>query len=125
MPPDRVLSPAARARVDSNAAHQIIPFISWWGAKGFEPAEDTDIFVAIVVDPSRSDVKRYGLIVIAASATEGREYRVYWVARDEDMESYLLSPASGSIFIELYRRNGPDEIKELAWNRRLKIFELK
>lgn len=124
-PADRKLSPAAVARVNSNSANQVIPFISWWGVRGLQKTNDTDVLVAIVVDPSRTDPKRYGLVVFAAPVSEGPEYKVYWVLREQDLESYLLSPASGSVFIEAYRRDGTDEIKELAWDGKSKMFRLK
>ncbi len=121
-PSDRNLTPAAAARVKSNAAHQIIPVINWWGASGYRGANE--FLVAIVVDPSRSDAKRYGLVVIAAVASEGPAYKTYWVLREEDMESYLLSPASGSVYIECFRRDGTEQTKELIWDRKSRQFRL-
>lgn len=123
-PLDRQLTPAARARVNSNNPNQITPFLTWWGVRGLTSADNKDVLVAIVVDPNRSDNNRYGLVVIASPVSEGGEYRVYWVAREEDMESYLISPASGSIFIECFRRDGSEETKELAWDKKSKKFKL-
>lgn len=123
-PSDRKLAPAAAARVKSNAAHQIIPVINWWGARGYRGANTKDFLVAIVVDPSRSDPNRYGLVVIAAVASEGKDYKPYWVLREDDMESYLLSPASGSVYIECFRRGGAEETKELIWDRKTRRFSL-
>jgi len=123
-PSDRNLTPAAAARVKSNAAHQIIPVINWWGARGYRGANTQDFLIAIVVDPSRTDPKRYGLVVIAAVASQGPAYKPYWVLREEDMESYLLSPASGSVFIECFQRDGTEQTKELVWDRRSRQFRL-
>lgn len=123
-PSDRNLTPAAAARVKSNAAHQIIPVINWWGARGYRGTNTKDFLIAIVVDPSRSDPKRYGLVVIAAVASEGPKYKTYWVLREEDMESYLLSPASGSVYIECFRRDGAEQTKELVWDRKSHQFRL-
>ena len=64
-------------------------------------------------------------IVIAAPKSDGGTYKTYWAAREEDMESYLLSPASGSFFIECFRRDGTEETKALAWYRSRRKFELK
>ncbi len=123
-PSDRQLAPAARARVNSNNPAQIIPFLRWWGARGLKSAGHKDVLVAIVVAPGRTGPDRYGLVVLAAPASEGGAYRAYWAAREEDMESYLISPASGSIFMECFRRDGGEETKELAWDRRAKGFRL-
>ena len=83
-----------------------------------------DFLVAIVVDPSRSDSKRFGLVVLAAVASEGKDYKTYWVLREEDMESYLISPASGSVFMECFRRDGSQETKLLTWDRTSRQFRL-
>jgi hypothetical protein len=123
-PSDRQLTPAARARVNSNSPNQVVPFLTWWGVRGLTSSEGKNVLVAIVVDPGRSDHNRYGLVVIASPASEKGVYKTYWVARDEDMESYLISPASGSIFIECFRRDGSEETKELAWGRKAKRFKL-
>jgi hypothetical protein len=108
--------------VKSNAAHQIIPVINWWGASGYRGANE--FLVAIVVNPFRSDPKRYGLVVIAAVASEGPAYKSYWVLREEEMESYLLSPASGSVYIECFHRDGTEQTKELVWDRKSRQFRL-
>ena len=123
-PSDRQLTPAARARVNSNNPNQIVPFLTWWGVQGLTSSDGKDVLVAIVVDPGRSDHNRYGLIVIASPVSERGAYKVYWVAREEDMESYLIPPASGSIFIECFRRDGSEETKELAWDKKAKQFKL-
>jgi hypothetical protein len=123
-PSDRRLSPAAITRVNTNNPNQVIPFLTWWGVRGFTSNDSKDVLVAIVVDPSRSDHNRYGLVVLASPASERGAYKVYWVAREEDMESHLISPASGSIFIECFRRDGSEQTKQLAWDRKSKQFRL-
>ena len=122
-PSDRKLTPAAVERVKSNSEYQILPFLTWWGAEGYKGR--TDFLIVIVVDPSRSDANRYGLVVIAAPESKDSNYKPYWVAREEDMESYLLSPASGSVFMECFRRDGTLEVKELVWFRSSRQFRLK
>jgi hypothetical protein len=123
-PSDRILSSAAADRVSSNNPNQIKPFLGWWGAHGFVNGDTKDFLVAIVVDPTRSDANRYGLVVIAKPKSEGAAYNVYWVVREEDMESYLISPASGSVFMECFRRDGTEQTKELAWDRKSRQFRL-
>jgi hypothetical protein len=124
-PSDRNLTPAAAARVKSNNPNQIKPFLTWWGAYGYRGSDTKDFLIAIVVDPSRSDPNRYGLVILAAVASEGPRYKQYWVLREEDMESYLISPASGSVFMECFRRDGTEQTKELAWDRKSRQFRLK
>jgi hypothetical protein len=123
-PSDRNLTPAAEARVRSNSPHQIVPVINWWGARGYRGANTNDFLIAIMVDPARSDSKRYGLLVMAAVASEGRDYKPFWVSQEEDMESYLLSPASGSVYIECFSRDGTEQTKELVWDKKSRQFRL-
>lgn len=122
-PSDRNLTAEAAERVRTNSEGQIVPFLKWWGAEGYRGKQD--FLVVILVDPSRTDPNRYGLVVIAAPTSDGGKWKVYWVAREEDMESYLISPASGSVFIECFRRDGTKETKSIAWYRSKRQFQLK
>jgi hypothetical protein len=122
LPSDRKLTPAAAARVKSNNPNQIIPFKTWWGARGYDGL--SDFLIAIVVDPSRTDANRYGLVVIAGPKSEGLYYKPYWVLREEDMESYLISGASGNVGIECFRRDGTQETKSLVWHNASRRFRL-
>lgn len=110
-PSDRNLSPQAQARVDSNNPNQIIPYLNWWGARGYEGK--TDFLVVIVVDPTRSDPNRYGIVAFAAPKSEGPNFKPYWVLRNEDLES-----------IERFNRYGTEKTKELVWDRNLRRFRL-
>ena len=123
-PSDRNLTQAALARTNSNNPHQAAPSLIWWGTRGYRGFVGKDFLVAIVVDPSRSDSNRFGLVVLAAVASVGKDYETYWVSREEDMESYLISPASGSVFIECFRRDGSQETKLLTWERTARQFRL-
>jgi hypothetical protein len=121
-PSDRKLTPEAMARVKKNNENQIIPYLTWWNVHGYREAGN--LLIAIVVDPSRSDAKRYGLVVLATPKSEGGKYKTYWVLQEEDMESYLISPASGSVYMECYRRDGAEVTKEIVWRRSLRQFRL-
>lgn len=121
---DRQLTPAAAARVKSNNPNQIKPSLIWWGARGYRGVANQDFLVGIVVDPSRSDRQRYALVIIASVASDGGRYKPYWVSRDEDMESYLISPASGSVYIECFHPDGTEQTRELVWDRKSRGFRL-
>ena len=99
-----------------------IPYLTWWGAEAYR---GNDYLIAIVVDPSRTDPNRYGLVVIAAPESEGRKYRAYWVAREENMENCDLSGASGGLYFACTRENGSRETRTLAWYRSRREFRLK
>ena len=123
-PSDRNLTPAALARTNSNNPRQAVPSLIWWGTRGYRGFVGMEFLVAIVVDPSRSDPNRFGLVVLAAVESEGKKYKTYWVSREEDMESYLISPASGSVFMECFRRDGSQETRLLTWERTSRRFRL-
>jgi len=97
-------------------------FAIWWGAEAYRGPE---FLVAIVVDPSRSDPNRYGMVVIAAPESAGGNYKSYWVARDEDMSRYIIAPASGSVTIQCYREDGTYDSKTLGWYQSRQEFRLK
>lgn len=115
-------------RLAQSADRKFVPgqssqsFLVWWGAEAYQ---GDNFLVAVVVDPSRTDPNRYGLIVIAAPESAGGNYKTYWVAREEDMSRYIISPASGSVFIARYREDGTYDGKSLAWYRSRREFRLK
>lgn len=123
-PSDRNLTPAALARTHLTNPNHAAPSMIWWGTSGYRGFVGKDFLVAIVVDPSRSDSKRFGLVVLAAVASVGKDYKTYWVSREEDMESYLLSASSGTVFMECFRRDGSQEVKVLTWERTSRQFRL-
>ncbi|HEU4769974.1 MAG TPA: hypothetical protein VFS77_21590 [Pyrinomonadaceae bacterium] len=97
-------------------------FTSWWGTEAYQGDQ---FLVAIVVDPSRTDAKRYGMVVIAAPDSAGRKYKPYWVAREEDMSGWTISAVSGSVFVRQYRDDAAYDEKSLAWYRSKREFRLK
>ena len=115
-------------RLAQSADRKFVPgqssmsFLIWWGAEAYKGEE---FLVAIVVDPSRTDPNRYGMVVIAAPDSAGGTYKTYWVAREEDMSRYIISPASGGVYIQCYREDGTYESKTLGWYRSRQEFRLK
>lgn len=97
------------------------PYLIWWGAEAYQGDE---FLIAIVVDPSRADSNRYGLVVIAAPKSDGGKYKPYWVEREKDLSSCEFSPASGSVYFECDRQDGTQQ-RALAWFRSRRKFELK
>lgn len=98
------------------------PFMIWWGAEAYQGDQ---FLIAIVVDPSRTDANRYGLVVIGAPKSDGGKYKPYWVVREQDLANCEISPASGSMFFFCVRADGTRESRSLAWFRSKRQFELK
>src|SRR5262245_52852224 len=98
------------------------PFAIWWGAEAYQGDQ---FLVAIVVDPSRTDRNRYGLVVIGSPEFNSRKYKPYWVLREQDLEKCEISPASGGVYFNCIRADGTREHRSLAWFRSKRQFELK
>lgn len=98
------------------------PFLIWWGVEAYQ---GPDFLLAIVVDPSRTDPNRYGLVVIAAPKSDGGKYKSYWVAREQDMSKCEFSPHSGGVSFSCVRADGTTESSSFAWFRSRRQFELK
>jgi len=98
------------------------PFAIWWGAEAYQGDE---FLIAIVVDPSRTDNNRYGLVVIGAPESDGGKYKAYWVEREKDLANCEISGLSGSLFFDCVRADGTKEGRSLAWFRSRRQFELK
>lgn len=98
------------------------PYFIWWGAEAYQGDE---YLIAIVVDPSRTDPNRYGVVVVAAPESQGGKYRAYWVTREENMEHCDISVASGSLFVSCKREDGTEEVRSLGWYRSRRGFRLK
>ena len=98
------------------------PYLIWWGTEAYHGAE---FLVAIVVDPSRTDQNRYGLVVIAAPESDGGKYKTYWVERERDLANCEISPSSGSVFFNCVSADGTKDGRSLAWFRSKRRFELK
>lgn len=98
------------------------PFLIWWGVEAYQ---GPDFLMTIVVDPSRTDTNRYGLVIIGAPKSDGGKYRTYWVAREQDMSQCEFSPASGGVSFNCVRADGTRESRSFAWFRSRRQFELK
>ncbi|HEV2763496.1 MAG TPA: hypothetical protein VGV38_11010 [Pyrinomonadaceae bacterium] len=123
-PSDRKVSQAVLESVRSDGSRYAVPYLVWWGARGLRKADGTDVIVAVVSDPGRSDERRYGLVVLAAPESDGGKYKVYWAAREEDMGNWLLSSASGNVFVHCFQRDGSEQTKVLAWDGQTRQFKL-
>ena len=98
------------------------PFQIWWGCEAYQ---GPDFLTAIVVDPSRSDPNRYGVVVLAAPESEGSKYKTYWVTREENLQDCEVSGSSGSLFFRCLKGDGSRETRSLGWYKSRREFRLK
>jgi hypothetical protein len=94
------------------------PYIYWWGA-----------FAVIVVDATRQDDDRFGIILFQdpkdlydAPADQGEPYRPVWLKRDLDLSRTSLSMASGYWFINEHLDDGTVKTCEVDWSKKQKKY---
>ena len=109
-----------RLATPNDVQHQ--PFQIWWGCEAYQGPE---FLTAIVVDPSRSDPNRYGVVVLAAPESEGSKYRTYWATREENLHDCEVSGSSGSLFVTCLKGDGSRETRSLGWYKSRREFRLK
>ena len=124
-PEDRLFTDAEVSLLGSTYGAFARPGLVWWGLTGFVSHNASNSLIAIVVDPSRTDSKRFALVVIAAPTRDGGKYSHFWVQREEDMSKWVLSPASGSVFVRQYESGRLSDTKDITWNPKLHQFDLR
>ena len=77
-------------------------------------------FVALVVDTTRADQNRFGLVIFPVEY-KGKERHIakpYWLVRNKDLSAASLSRASCHHWLYLYDRNGAQEGHYLLFNKK-------
>lgn len=85
------------------------PYIWWWGA-----------FAAIVVDTTRTDDKRFGLVIFPY--TGATTYKPVWLYRNKDLSTTGLEQASGYWFVNTYSEDGVEKVCEIDPDRKSKGY---
>ncbi len=99
-----------------------IPYIYIWGNLAYKKRVEDDHLAAIVVDTTRNDENRFGLVIF--SPPEGSEdYKIHWLYRERDLSRTTLSRASGSFFVSEYLDDGTQQTCIVHWYRSRKQFE--
>jgi hypothetical protein len=78
-------------------------------------------YAAIVVDTTRSDPNRFGLVIFNASKN-GNGYKQYWLYRNEDLSRTVISWASTELFVKRVQGDGSHETCIVKWDSRSKSY---
>ncbi len=75
-----------------------------------------DDFAVIVVDTTRSDDARFGLVIFSAPETGRRLFNPSWVFRNRDLSRVALSRASARLVVTEYRDDGSQQSCFVRWH---------
>jgi hypothetical protein len=100
------------------------PYAYSWGDLNYPKRVEDDHLAAIVVDTTRSDANRFGLVIFSPPES-GSGYEVHWLYRDRDLSKASVHRASGVLHVTEQFNDGSRKVCWVNWNRRLKRFECK
>jgi hypothetical protein len=75
-----------------------------------------EYLAAIVVDTTRRDAKRFGLVIFGARKRQD-PLRPYWLYRGQDLSRASLSKASTEIYVTQYLGHENETACSIKWNR--------
>jgi hypothetical protein len=75
-----------------------------------------DDFAVIVIDSTRSDDKRFGLVIFSAPRAEKQVFKPSWVFRERDLSKMALSRASARLVLTEYRDDGSQQSCSVRWH---------
>ncbi len=81
-----------------------------------------DDFAVIVVDSTRNDDGRFGLVIFSAPEPGGRVFEPSWVFRDRDLSKMALSRASQRLVVTEHREDGSQQSCFVRWHPRQRLY---
>lgn len=79
-------------------------------------------FAVIVTDMSRSDKRRYGLVIFTQPTDIKGQYEKHWLYQDRDLSKTVLEWWSGGLALREYFEDGTDQYCYVNWDRQAKVF---
>ena len=76
----------------------------------------------IVIDTSRSDDARLGIIIFRPADRLKKVYKVEWLLSGCDLSKATISHASSNFFVTRTKEDGTEESCEVIWSPRLKKY---
>jgi hypothetical protein len=99
--------------------------ITNWGDWNYPRRAYDDHLAVIVIDTTRTDANRFGLVVFSAPKTKKNTYDVNWLYQNRDLSRASVGMASGSGWVQDYTTDGKRNFCWIVWNKNQKIFECK
>jgi hypothetical protein len=73
-------------------------------------------FAVIVVDATRTDSERFGVVIFNAPKREGQPYKHYWLYKERDLSRTTLSRASSWTYLTEYKDDGSEQTCNINWD---------
>jgi hypothetical protein len=109
---------AAKARLLPRQEDIDVPFISSWIG-----------YAAIVVDVSRNDPQRFGLVIVTTDegANEGANQKnvIHWFCRNKDLSHSVLSTSSGRLYLTQFEERASYTTCDIGWDDQKGKYECK
>jgi hypothetical protein len=96
-----------------------------WGNWGYPKRDYEDHLAVIVVDATRTDANRFGLVVFSPPRSKKNAYDVNWLYQDRDLSRASVGMSSGSVWVQDYTTDGKRSLCWIVWNTSKRIFECK
>jgi hypothetical protein len=94
-----------------------------WGNWNYPKRTYEDHLAAIVVDTTRTEANRFGLVVFSPPRIKKTAYDINWLYEERDLTRASVGMSSGSVWVEDYTPDGKRSFCWILWNREQKIFE--
>jgi hypothetical protein len=89
-----------------------------WGDLGYDQMPGAGHLAAIVVDTTRADDSRFGLIIFSAPKSRKGAYAAHWLYRERDLSRAGVTRASGELYVSEYRGDGSEAVCRVRWDER-------
>ena len=93
-----------------------------WGELGYDQIPGADHLAAIVVDTTRTDDARFGLVIFSAPRNRNGAYVPHWLYRGRDLSRTSVTRVTGELSISEYHDDGTETICHVRWNRQQRWY---
>jgi hypothetical protein len=120
---DMNFSPTAKSQLPGKGETPLPLYDYAWGDLNYSKRIEDDHLAAIVVDTTKNDVNRFGLVIFSPVKGKHEEYNINWLYRNVDLSKFTVNRASGDLYVTQYSDDGRQSSCSVKWNKKLKTFE--
>lgn len=122
-PADMTFSEKAKLQLPGKGESPIKPYEYIWGDLEFDKRIEDDHLAAIVVDTTKNEANKFGLVFFSPIKETKDKYEINWLYRDKDLSKATVSRASGEFYVSEYSDDGSRKSCSVKWNKKAKKFE--
>ncbi len=116
---EEIKSPAKE--FGSDALNSIFAYC--WGRLGYDSSEEAwNHLAAIVVNTSRNDDARFGLVIFSSPKAGDGSYQPYWIYQDRDLSRTVVWTGTGDLMIAEYKEDGSRAVSYVQWDSARRRF---